>query len=261
MKLCPHCGAALPADAALCSACNTVLPPAQPQQVRTASSGSTQVGSEEQPAPPAAPADGSDDIPSQGNGQIRFEADPPDEPPLPQSRLLHWMLKHGAAEQIPADQLQFEFEPEFAPADPPRKPGPRYAPLPEQQPDGSLTTAQYFWTLVLFAVPLVGLGFMLYWSFGRTTSPARRKLARASLIKTGVFGVTGLLAAVILAISVLQFGRTMLNEFAAHYNPYSGYFEDDSGDWYEPFPFDWYEGSQNYSPMPEPHTRGTAKDF
>lgn len=94
-----------------------------------------------------------------------------------------------------------------------------------QQSDGGLTTAQYFWTLVLFAVPVVGLGFMLYWSFGRTTSPARRRLARASLMKAGI-GLVGLAAALAVA------GTLLYHAAQSWLGYYQDYYYDYYGDWY-----------------------------
>jgi hypothetical protein len=61
-----------------------------------------------------------------------------------------------------------------------------YPPLTPAEPDGGLSTAQYFWMLVLFALPIIGLVFMFYWAFGKDAAPARRRLSRAFLIKTAV---------------------------------------------------------------------------
>ena len=100
MKLCPHCGAALPADAALCSACNTVLPPAP-----------VPPGGEAQNVPPAEPVDTAQaDGPLPGDGRIRFEDDAPAEAPEPQSPLLRRLFKNAETEEIPADQIPFEPE-------------------------------------------------------------------------------------------------------------------------------------------------------
>lgn len=95
-------------------------------------------------------------------------------------------LTEAAAAERFAAEAEAAPEPPQPEAAPQQPSGPYYAPVLPQQPDGGLTTAQYFWTMVLFAIPVVGLVFMLYWSFGSTCSPAKRRFARASLIKTGI---------------------------------------------------------------------------
>ena len=45
----------------------------------------------------------------------------------------------------------------------------------------------YLVTLLVFAVPVVGLVMMLVWGFGSAGSRARRELARAYLIRTLIF--------------------------------------------------------------------------
>jgi NADH:ubiquinone oxidoreductase subunit 3 (subunit A) len=61
-----------------------------------------------------------------------------------------------------------------------------YASVRPAEPDGGLSTAQYFWMLILFMLPIIGLVFMFYWAFAKGIAPARQRLARAFLIKTAV---------------------------------------------------------------------------
>ena len=65
--------------------------------------------------------------------------------------------------------------------------------------------------LILFAIPLVGLVLSVVWSFGGTRNPARRRLARAYLIRTAVvavaFAVFLLVGALVLS-AVLHAGLT-----------------------------------------------------
>lgn len=70
-------------------------------------------------------------------------------------------------------------------------------------------------------MPVLGLVLMLYWSFGSTTCPARRRLARASLIKTGVLTVLAVLFLACLAAVAAVFGRSLL--YALERYLYSGY--------------------------------------
>lgn len=126
---------------------------------------------------------------------------------------------------------------------PPPAPGPRYAPQSPQEPDGGLSTAQYFWTLFLFAIPVLGLVLMLYWSFGTTTCPARQRLARASLIKTGVWGVIVTLFLVCAFAVTAVFGRSLL--FAVEDYLYGGYgYYDDYG--YGDDYGSYYDGYEDY---------------
>jgi hypothetical protein len=114
-------------------------------------------------------------------------------------------------------------------------------------PDGGLSTAQYFWTLFLFAIPLVGLGFMLYWSFGSTTCPARRRLARASLIKTGLFSAIAAVVAVFALAGAITLGGRLLSAvedylYDSYYDSYSYY----GGYDYGPYA-GYYDGYGPYS--------------
>ena len=97
--------------------------------------------------------------------------------------------------------------------------GPRYAPAETQCADGGLTTAQYFWSLLLFAIPVLGWIFLFCWAFGSHVTPARKRLARAVLLK----GCVVLLAVLIALTAFLSFFfRVILPELAYHLFPYDG---------------------------------------
>jgi hypothetical protein len=137
--------------------------------------------------------------------------------------------------------------------------GPKYEPVSPDMPDGGLSTAQYFWTMILFAIPLVGLGFMLYWSFGSTTCPARRRLARACLIKTGLFSVIAALAVTLAVGWAVAMGTRLLDAVEDYL--YDSYYEDYEDDYgygdsygdgygygYGYGPYSGYYGGYGYSP-------------
>jgi hypothetical protein len=108
--------------------------------------------------------------------------------------------------------------------------GPKYAPVSPEMPDGGLSTAQYFWAMILFAIPIIGLGFMLYWSFGSTTCPARRRLARACLIKTGLFSVIAAVAVALALGWAVTMGVRLLDAAEDYF--YGGSYYEDYGDYY-----------------------------
>ncbi|MEE0801072.1 MAG: hypothetical protein U0L91_07315 [Gemmiger sp.] len=61
-----------------------------------------------------------------------------------------------------------------------RRPEPRYL-EPEDPPP--MTTGQYFLTLVVCGIPVVGLIVLCVWAAGHTILPERCRLARAYLIR------------------------------------------------------------------------------
>lgn len=104
-----------------------------------------------------------------------------------------------------------------APQQPPVD-GPRYeAPRKERGPMG---VAGYFGSLILFAIPLVGLIFMLIWSISERVRPERHRLAQAYLIRTVIFSALLLVAALIFTavISNMAYSQTVV------YSPYFPYY-------------------------------------
>lgn len=78
----------------------------------------------------------------------------------------------------------------------PPKEGPRYD-SPAAEPRSPMGLAGYFGSLILFAIPLVGLIFMLIWSISDRVRPERRRLAQAYLIRTVIFSALLLVAALV----------------------------------------------------------------
>ena len=94
----------------------------------------------------------------------------------------------------PADQPLYAStapQPSAAPTE-----GPRYqAAAPKKR--GPMGLAGYFGSLLLFAVPVVGLIFMLIWSDSDRVRPERHRLAQAYLIRTVIFSALLLVAALV----------------------------------------------------------------
>ncbi len=107
--------------------------------------------------------------------------------------------------------------------------GPRYAPEQTVCPDGGLTTAQYFWSLILFAVPVIGWIFLFYWAFGSHVEAPRKRLARAALIKSCVLLVTFAIAIIPLAIAFFRALYNQADTWYDHaypeYDPFSDYYD------------------------------------
>ena len=71
-----------------------------------------------------------------------------------------------------------------------------------QTPEAGMTTVEYFFTLLVFSIPLVGLVLQLIWSFSGPEDPARRNLSRAYLLRKLIGAVLLTAAAAFLAVVV-----------------------------------------------------------
>ena len=71
-----------------------------------------------------------------------------------------------------------------------------------QTPEAGMTTVEYFFTLLVFSIPLVGLILQLVWSFSGTEDPARRNLSRAYLLRKLIGAVLLTAAAAFLTVVV-----------------------------------------------------------
>ena len=232
MKHCSLCGAAIADDAVRCPLCGLPMagsPPVSPPAAEDAADWTA-------PTEPVAAANASGSALAPEDTQPVTEGKPVDPPVDAEST-----TPADESQPVPDGRIRFE-QPPAAPPPPQTQyaapaPGPHYQRVLPQQPDGGLTTAQYFWTLMLFAVPVVGLGFMLYWSFGRTASPARRRLARASLIKVGVGAISALASLILVFGLLIGFARNRISHFFNHYSDPYRYFEeyDDPSGWYRDF--------------------------
>ena len=72
-------------------------------------------------------------------------------------------------------------------------------------------------TMILFAIPIVGLVLSLVWSFGGTHDPARKRLARAYLIRTLVVAAAAVL---FVLVAALVFSAVLHSQLAYSYYYY-----------------------------------------
>jgi hypothetical protein len=73
------------------------------------------------------------------------------------------------------------------------------------QPEKPLTTGEWFVTLLILALPIVGLVMYFVWGFGTTGNVGRRNFCRAALIWLGI----GLALGILTMIAILIFGGTL----------------------------------------------------
>ncbi|WP_455501632.1 zinc-ribbon domain-containing protein [Gemmiger sp.] len=111
-----------------------------------------------------------------------------------------------------------------APVPPPAAPAPgRTAPLydaPDREDEPAIEamsqTATTI-TMILFAIPIVGLVLSLVWSLGGTHDPARKRLARAYLIRTLVVAAAAVL---FVLVAALVFSAVLHSQLAYSYYYY-----------------------------------------
>ena len=72
-------------------------------------------------------------------------------------------------------------------------------------------------TMILFAIPIVGLVLSLVWSLGGTHDPARKRLARAYLIRTLVVAAAAVL---FVLVAALVFSAVLHSRLAYSYYYY-----------------------------------------
>lgn len=77
-----------------------------------------------------------------------------------------------------------------------------------QTPEDGMTTAEYFFMLLVFAIPVVGFLLLLVWSFSSNGEPARRNLSRAYLIRKLIGAVLLTIVALLAAVAVWSLLRT-----------------------------------------------------
>ena len=72
-----------------------------------------------------------------------------------------------------------------------------------------MTWGKFFWTRVLFSIPLVGFIFMLIWSFGGSSNRTRVQYARSYLIPGAILFGIGLVIFIILLIIAAANGESI----------------------------------------------------
>lgn len=88
--------------------------------------------------------------------------------------------------------------------------GPRYDTADSPKKRGPMGLAGYFGSLCLFAVPVVGLIFMLIWSISERVRPERHRLAQAYLIRTVIFSALLLVAALLFSAYISNMTYQMM---------------------------------------------------
>ena len=90
---------------------------------------------------------------------------------------------------------------------------PAAEPMPEAMSQGATTG-----TMILFAIPVVGFILALVWSFGGTHNEARKRLARAQVVRTLVVAAA---AALLVLVAALVFSAVVHSQLAYYYaTPY-----------------------------------------
>lgn len=97
------------------------------------------------------------------------------------------------------------------PAEPPRPLPPQpdapqepCAPRYQSPTPNAPSTIEYFFTLLVFSIPVVGLVLLVVWSFSTHNSDAQRNLSRAYLLRKLLAAVLLILAAVAVALFVVS---------------------------------------------------------
>lgn len=190
---CKKCGAYLPDDALVCTACGapvsapapaarpgegaTVPPAAAPGDPFAGHTAAPPPAAPEAPPPPAPqPPTGA---PPQGAGPVyqqRPGPAPTGRPPV---------YQQGA---YPPQGYQTPAYGQHA-----------YTPPPPEEP---VSTGEWVWTILVSVIPLVGLVLLLVWAFGGNTKVGKRNWARAMLIFSAVIVAFYILVLIIALVGV-----------------------------------------------------------
>ncbi len=91
---------------------------------------------------------------------------------------------------------------------------PVYQPIPAVNPNTMpMRTGEFFWMILVLAIPLVGFICSLVWAFGSNVNENRRNLCRAILIWQLVGIVLTIVLAIILATLGLTLGDALINGY------------------------------------------------
>ncbi len=92
---------------------------------------------------------------------------------------------------------------------------------PPPQPTNTaevVKTSTFFWTSVVFSIPVVGLIMMLVWSFSDNTNPNKRNYSRAMLIWQGVALVMSIFSMILLILAIVTGAGFATNFWELMYN-------------------------------------------
>ncbi len=205
MKTCPVCQKALTDQAKFCYYCGASLLNADPGAEPVFEAEPVEPVFEDVPVPE--PVEEPEPV---------VEAEPVFEPdPVP--------VFVPEPEPEPAPEPEPEPEPVFAP-----EPAPAVVPEPEPEPvrketpvlatdtRSLMTTAGYIFTTLLFAIPIVGLVFMIIWGCGKTKNISRKRFSLAFLIMRLICYVL-LLAATVFVLIVFSGKFPILTEALAKF--------------------------------------------
>lgn len=80
----------------------------------------------------------------------------------------------------------------------------------QTQQSAAVSTKEWVITLLILAIPMVGLIMLFVWGFGSDTNPSKANFAKASLIWMAIYMVLGILFFVL-------FGAAMMSGMNAGY--------------------------------------------
>lgn len=75
-----------------------------------------------------------------------------------------------------------------------------------QQNNGTVQTSEWFWTLLITAIPIVGLVMLFVWGFSGSTNTSKANWAKATLLWMLVITVLYILLFIIVGVSFLGMG-------------------------------------------------------
>ncbi len=85
-------------------------------------------------------------------------------------------------------------------------------PIPAVDPNTApMTTGDYFWMMLVLAIPLVGFICTLVWAFGSNVNVNRRNFCRATLI----WMLVGIVLTIVLSILLAVLGFTLGDAFSS----------------------------------------------
>lgn len=176
-------------------------PPAQPQPYQ----GAPQMGAPSQSVPPTAPNQPYQAAPPMGQ-PYQAAPPPPPQPPRPTPPPSPTPTYHSAS----GAQAQYQ-GPQGGYQPPPVAPVPAYKPPVN---DSVMTTGNWFITILIMAIPLVGLIMMFVWAFGSEGNVNRRNFAKAALI----WALVGIVLSIVFMIIISAIGASLFTQWGNQFD-------------------------------------------